>query len=135
MKKVLLGAVAVFVAWFILDYIIHQMMLSGIYEENKALWRPMEEVNMVLGFIVSFLSAFFFTYAYYRYVDRKNFATGAGFGLVIGLIWGISWGYGTYVWMPIPYSLAISWFFASVVEVTVAGMIIGLIMKEKAAEE
>lgn len=129
MKKVLIATGAVFVAWFALDWIIHGMILSGIYEETKDLWRPMEEMSMSLSIIVGVLTSFLTCYLYNRYVDNKSLGTGIGFGLILGLIWGISMGYGTYIWSPIPYSLAMGWFLAQVFKLTVAGLLIGLIIK------
>jgi hypothetical protein len=40
-------------------------------------------------------------------------------------------GYGTYSVMPIPYSLALGWFWGTVVETTLAGVLLGLIVKEE----
>ena len=38
-------------------------------------------------------------------------------------------GYGSYSYMPIPYSLALGWFLASTVEGVAAGVVVGLIVK------
>lgn len=44
-------------------------------------------------------------------------------------------GYGTYSFMPIPYLLALGWFLGTVVETTVAGALVGWIIKEEEKKE
>jgi len=136
MKKLLLSILAVFIAWQILDYIIHGVILMGAYEETQNLWRPMEEMSMPMMMIVSILVAAAFCYIYYAYISNKNLNTALKYGLVFGLGMGISFGYGSYTVMPIPYSMALTWFLGTVVEAVVAGLLIGLIITpEKAPEE
>jgi len=48
-----------------------------------------------------------------------------------GAGYGISMGYGSYSFMPIPYSLALIWFLGTVVELTIGGVLLGLIVKEE----
>ncbi len=40
-------------------------------------------------------------------------------------------GYGTYSYMPIPHSLALFWFLGTVIQTTLAGLLVGLIIKEE----
>ncbi len=46
-----------------------------------------------------------------------------------GAGYGIRRGYGSYSFMPIPYSLALIWFLGTVVETTVGGLLLGWIVK------
>ena len=39
-------------------------------------------------------------------------------------------GYGSYVVMPIPYSMALTWFLGSLVEAVVAGLIVGFVSSD-----
>jgi len=130
LKKIALGTVAVFAAWEILDFIIHNLILMNIYEATPELWRPQAEMKMGLMIIVTLLSAFFFVYLYARFVGEKSIVRGFYYGLVFGLATGISKGYGTYSVMPISYSLALGWFLGSVVEASVAGLLVGWLVKE-----
>lgn len=54
---------------------------------------------------------------------------GIRFGALFGLATGISMGFGSYSYMPIPLTLAWSWFIGSWVEAIVAGAIVGTIIK------
>lgn len=129
MKKYLLASLAVFIVWSILDIVIHMVILGDVYESTASLWRPMEEMNTGLMYLVSALVALAFT-GLYAYHGKGGGATaGAKFGLVYGLATGISMGFGSYAYMPIPYSLAWGWFLGTVVEAVIAGWVAGRILK------
>jgi hypothetical protein len=129
MKKYLLASLAVFIVWSILDFVVHGMVLSGIYASTASLWRPMEEMNMGLMRSVSALSALAFTAIYVYHVKGGSMAAGAKYGLLFGLATGIPMGFGSYGYMPIPYSLAWGWFFCSVVAGVLGGAVAGAIAK------
>lgn len=129
MKKYLLASLAVFIAWSILDFVVHGMLLSGTYEATASLWRPMEEMNMVLMRSVSALSAMAFTAIYVFLVKGNSVAAGAKYGLLYGLATGIPMGFGSYGYMPIPYSLAWGWFLSCLVLGIVGGAVAGAIAK------
>ena len=129
MKRLIIAIVAVFVLWSLLDMIIHGLLLQETYEATAYLWRPMEEMNMLLMYIVILAYAICFVLIYHSFVSRKSIATGLQFGILFGLAAGISMGFGTYSYMPIPLSLAISWFAGTLVELTVAGALVGAIIK------
>jgi hypothetical protein len=129
MKKYLLASLAVFIVVSVLDFVIHGMLLKGVYESTASLWRPMEEMNMGLMYLVTALVSLAFTAIYVYHVKGGSASAGAKFGLVYGLATGISMGFGSYMYMPIPYSLAWGWFLACVVEGVVAGAVAGAIAK------
>ncbi len=130
MKRFILSIIAVAVAWSILDFITHSLLLAPVYKQTASLWRPEAEMKMWLMNVVTLLSAIFFSAIYY-YLIEKSLKNGVLYGLLFGLATGISMGYGTYTFMPIPYSLALSWFLSSVVNCVVAGALLGLILKEE----
>ncbi len=133
-KRIVLAVVLVFVAWEILDYVIHQVILSSAYEQTANLWRSPEEMNMVLLIIVALVVSFFFVYIYARLVSPKTVTNGLLYGLLFGCAFGISMAYGTYAVMPIPYSMALVWFLGTLVEMVIGGAIAGLIIKEEKSE-
>jgi len=130
-KKIIFATLAVFLAWGILDFFIHNMMLGKAYQATAMLWRPMQEMKMGLMYLVTLLSALVFVTIYARLVYPKNIARGLGFGLLFGVGTGISMGYGTYSVQPIPYFMALAWFLGTTIEATVAGLITGLIVTEE----
>jgi hypothetical protein len=131
MKKYLLGSLAVFISWAVLDAVIHGMLLKDVYASTSSLWRPMAEMNMVLMHLVTALVALAFTAIYAFQIKGNSVAAGAKYGLVYGLAAGISMGFGSYLYMPIPYSLAWGWFLGCLVESIIGGALAGWIIRSR----
>ena len=128
-KRIILAVVAVFIAWSILDFILHGLLLRSTYEATANLWRPMGQMNIPLMYFVTLVFTACFVLIYGLLVGQKTLATGIRFGALFGLATGISMGFGSYSYMPIPLTLAWSWFFGSWIEAITAGAIVGAIMK------
>ena len=134
LKKILLATLAIFVAWEILDFLIHSVLLAPMYEETSQLWRPMEEMKMLVMYLVVLISAFFFSAVYGWLVRPKSMKNALLYGLLFGLGAGTSMGYGSYSFMPIPYWMAFGWFLGTTVEAVVGGLLLGLIVRETQPE-
>ena len=128
-KRTIWAVVAVFIAWSILDFILHGLLLRSTYQATASLWRPMDQMNMPLMYFVTLVISVCFVLIYGLLVGRKSLASGIRFGALFGLATGISIGFGSYVYMPIPLTLAWSWFFGSWIEAIAAGAIVGAIVK------
>ncbi len=129
MKKISIAVIVLTVLWIIMDMIFHGMLLTGVYEATESLWRPMESMNMVLSTGVTFVYCLLYVLFYVSVVSVRNVNSGIKFGIFFGLISGVSMGFGSYVYMPIPFILAISWFATMVVESVVAGAVAGFLTK------
>lgn len=127
-KRTLLAVLAIFITWSVLDAIIHGVLLKSTYEASASLWRPMDEMNMPLMYLVTLVFTVCFVLIY-GLIERKSLAAGIKFGALFGLATGISMGLGSYSYMPIPLTLAWSWFLGTLIELIVAGAIAGVIMK------
>lgn len=132
--RVAIATAAVFVVWEILDFVIHSLILGGAYADTAALWRPEAEMKMALMFGVVLVAALSFVMIYDRLIRKRGMVTGLSFGLWFGLATGISMGYGTYAVMPIPYSMAAVWFWGTLVQGAVGGVIVGWIIRERLAQ-
>lgn len=132
MKRTLLAIVAVFIAWSVLDIVIHGILLQSTYEATASLWRPMDDMNMPLMYLVTLAYTTCFVAIYDLMISGKSFTTGIKYGVLFGLAAGISMGFGSYSYMPIPLALAWSWFFGILVEAIVAGALVGIILKPEA---
>jgi hypothetical protein len=129
-KRILLGGIAVFVLWSVLDFIIHGVILRGTYEATASLWRPMAEMKMGLMYVTTFIAALAFTSIYGWLVGSKGLQTGFRYGLLYGIGVGIGMGYGTYSVMPIPYSMALTWFLGTVASATLGGLLLGILIRK-----
>src|SRR3989338_11273599 len=45
MKKTLPAVIAVFVALAVVEFLLHSVLLAGIYEQTAGLWRTMDEIK------------------------------------------------------------------------------------------
>lgn len=132
-KRIMLGIVTVYVAWSVLDFIIHGVILRSSYEATTNLWRPMDEMKMGLMYLVRLISAGMFVSIYASFFKERTPATGLKYGLLFGIGVGAGIGYGTYSVMPIPYLMALVWFLGTIVEAAVGGILIGLIIPNRSS--
>jgi len=130
LKRPFIAVVVIFLAWSLLDFVIHGLLLQATYKATASMWRPMEEMNMALMYIVTLAYTVCFVAIYDVFVCQKSMATGIKYGALFGLGAGISMGFGSYTFMPIPWSLALSWFTGTLVESLVAGALVGAIIRQ-----
>lgn len=130
MKKVILSVLAVFIAWSVMDFMIHGVILRSSYAATASLWRPMSDMKISLMYFTVFIASLTFVLIYSLFFSRKGISTGLKYGLLFGLSAGVPMGYGSYSVMPIPYHMAFTWCFGSVGEALVGGLIVGSIIRE-----
>src|SRR5262245_39116325 len=106
LKRVLLSGLSIFVAWTILDLLLHRLVLAPLYEQNASLWRPFNQMNVALIYFVIFGLIVAFVGTYQLLVRPKSLASGLRFGAFICFALGRSARFGTYIHMPIPLALA-----------------------------
>jgi hypothetical protein len=126
-KRIALSTVAVYVAWSVLDFVIHGIMLGPTYEATADLWRPEAEMKMGLLQVVNIIAALMFSLIFHRLAGEQSVKRGVEFGLYYGVAVGVGMGYGTYAFQAIPHKLALGWFLGMIVEAVVAGALVGLI--------
>jgi len=129
-KKTILSIFAVFIAWSGMDYVIHGVILRSSYAATASLWRPMGEMKTSLMYFSVMIASITFVLIYSLLISRKGISTGLKYGALFGLSAGVPMGYGSYSVMPIPYHMAFTWCFGSVVEAMVGGLILGWILRE-----
>jgi uncharacterized protein with PQ loop repeat len=129
LKQTIWSVIAVFILWSVLDFLIHSVLLQSTYQETAHLWRPMDEMKMPLMSFVTLTFSICFVSIYSYLIDSKSLQSGIKYGVIFGIATGTSMGFGSYCYMPIPLSLAFSWFAASLVELSLAGLVVGLVIK------
>ena len=131
-KRIVQAAVAVIVVlvlWQALDFVMHQVILAPTYEATAHLWRRMEEMKLGLMVVVSIVSAACFVGIYTFLVRPKSAARGLAYGLIYGVAGGIGMGLGSYTYMDIPSRLALVWLLGTLVQMILAGLLVGLIVR------
>ncbi len=129
LKRTALTGFIIFIVWSLIDFAVHSNLLQATYEATADLWRPFEEMNILFMYLTSLIFSITIAALYAYFVSPKSLSTGIKFGLVLGFGFAVISAFGSYVYMPIPLSLAVSWFFTSWLEVTIAGAIAGFILK------
>jgi len=132
-KRWLLATIGAFIVLMAGDYVIHQLWLGDVYRAHPTWWRPAEQmaasVNLLLTseLVLAMLLALVYT---------KGYQAGAGgiwqgfrFGVLIGLLLFLPSSLMDLFVYPYPVTLVASWMAGGVVEVTLAGMVIGSIYK------
>ncbi len=129
LKKVVLPGVVIFIAWQIMDFVIHNVILGEAYAATAQFWRPEAEMKFGLLAVVVLMGAMTLVYVYAQMIAEKSLNAALKYSLVIGLGVALGMSYGTYSVMPLPYSIALTWFLGSMAEYAVAGLIMGLMIK------
>ena len=129
MKRNILAVIAVFVLWAVLDFCIHGVILKSAYAATAELWRPMAEMKMCLMYCTTFIVAIVFVAIYARLVSDKKANAAMLYAFLFGIGAATPMAYGTYSVMPIPCSMALTWFLGTLIEFLAAGVVLGLIVK------
>src|SRR5262245_35753096 len=125
-----LAALAILVAWTLLDVLLHRLLLAPIYDASPGLWRPPDQMNVVLIYAVIFVVIGVFVGIYKLLVRPKSLRAGLLLGAFIGLALGASAGFGTFIHMPIPLELAWGWFIGGWLKGLAAGAIVGAVIAD-----
>ncbi len=128
-SKFLISFVAIYVVGFILNYLIHNMLLMDTYMSLSNLWRPDMDRLMWVQFVTALFYCFFFVYIFVRGYQNRGIMEGVRYGLIIWGFTSIPMIYGQYMVYPLPYSLVWKWLAADLVSLLVYGILVALIYK------
>lgn len=133
-RRWLLASLAVFVVIAVLEFFIHGVLLSDMYQRTASVWRPEAELQGLMWiFWVGYLVfAPLFALIYVKGYERGKPGLGQGFrcGLYVGAMFSVIGSFGWYVILPIPLVLAFYWFVAILVEFIAAGLAAGLVYRD-----
>lgn len=132
-KKFFIAFIAVFVWIFAFGFVVHAKLLHSTYAEMPALFRAETDVQFPIILLGQVVLAFFFTLIFVR-----GFGSGGGvgggfrYGLLVGLfLCGLDFIH--YAVQPLTTTLLGAWCIGGIVEMAVAGMIVGALYKPGAA--
>jgi len=128
-KRWLLASLATFAVILVLDMILNMLLLTQLYRQTAAVWRPAPELERLIPLIwvAMAVSTLFFTLIYAQSFDRKRAgaAQGMRYGLYMGLFYFTLYCMVSYAVLPIPATLVAWWFFGGVVEYIAGGAMVG----------
>lgn len=127
-KKYWIAAAVAFVAVFILDWVIHGLILAADYEAMGAV-RPEGQMiwwGLILGEIFFALA---FTWIYAKGYERDKVPLGQGFryGLAIGVLHAASPAFINYGVAPITMGATLKWTILGLVEFAIIGILVATI--------
>lgn len=141
MSACLIPTAAVFVFLFLYNCLVHGNLLMEEYKATANLWRTEEEMNALqAGWLAYYALLAMVTTCWFKktksaFMCKSSPADatsrcpiksgGACFGLKLGLLMGLLMA-SSYLYMPIPGSLAIKWFFTGLGEGLGIGLILGV---------
>ena len=131
LKQTARSALAIFLAWNVLEFVLHGVILKPTYLEMTELWRPLDEWKYGVGQMVMAVSAIAFALLYVRLIGNKSMPAALSYGFLFGIMAGVVAGYGTYSVQPISHNVALTLFLAKLMKMTLAGLIVGLIVRPK----
>lgn len=126
--QLIVSSVLILVAWTVLDLLLHRLLLQPLYAQNPSLWRPFDQLNVVLIYLATFTLIAVFVIIYSLFISPKSFGIGINFGACVGVALGVASGLGTYIHMPIPRPLAWGWLLGGCLRGISAGAILGLLI-------
>ena len=130
MKKYLFSVVSITALWFVMDYVIHGLILTGLYQETASVWRPIQEMSHLQGLFISMAHAVLFVTFYQYLAKSKHIVQGSKFGCFVGLMIGLAMA-NFYLYLPIPIYLALGWFLGTLVEYVAAGSLVAYFTKSE----
>ena len=128
-KRAALAGLVIFIVWGAIDYLLHELLLRPTYERSAHLWRAQSEMNLPLVYLVVVILIGCFVSIYSRFISNKSLATGIAYGFLYGLATGVAVGFGTFIHMPVPGTLAWGWCLGGWLKGVAAGAIVGAMVK------
>ncbi len=122
-KKVLTAAALVFVFFTIYSMLVNGVILRSAYESTASVWRPDMDRLMWVYWVINLVGAFFFVFVFSKGYEGKGMMEGIRYGIYMGIWIGIGYAYGTYAMVAIPYWMAATWFWTTILQYIIAGII------------
>jgi len=131
-KQGWISFIAVLVFFEVMSFLVDGLLLGSTYASLQQIWRPDMMSLMWIYHVIAVIGSFFFVLVFSRGYEGKGIMEGIRYGFYMGVWMGVSYAYGTYAMIAIPYSLAITWFFSTLVQYILAGVIAAAIFGKKA---
>lgn len=138
LSRVALAGLAAWVAFCLIGYLAHAVLMADLYTAHAAIMRPEAEANarLPLAFLVSLVGMLAFAYAYAKgYEGGKGVQEGLRFGVLVGVMliaFVIVWDYMTY---PLSRTFLFALVIDYIVEFAIYGVIVGAIYRPRDARQ
>ncbi len=117
------------------DFFVHGVWLGPMYQLTASLWRPAAQMQSLLWlmWVSQAVLAALLTLIYVKGYDPKYPGARQGFryGVLMGFLLGVPCNLMHLVVYSHPVSLVLNWLVATVMEIIIVGVVIGLLYKPK----
>ena len=129
-KAFLIAAVAVFVVYQILNFLVYNVLLADAWSASGVL-RPDADMmsKMWIMWLTGLLWSFIFVYLFHSVRQRQGVMEGVRYGFCIGLFVMVPTAYNSYATLPIAHSLALTWLAYGMLQVILCGVVVSLVYK------
>ncbi|MBI3320736.1 MAG: hypothetical protein HYZ91_00535 [Candidatus Omnitrophica bacterium] len=135
LKRWMMATLSAFGLIVVSDVAIHHCWLGEFYRAHAQWWRPEQEMVSFRGFLFASELALAVLLAF---IYAKGYETGKGtvtqgfrFGVLMGLLLMVPSTLMHYAVYPYPLTLLFNWLVGGLIQVTLAGMIIGSLYHAK----
>jgi hypothetical protein len=133
-KKWLLASIAVFVAMWLLDYLVHGVLLMKEYVINAKYFLPaaVMTARMPFMFTAQVLLSLLLVLLYSQgYTGKGSVTEGVRYGIYVGLLFNLPMSFSSYFMYAFPVKLLILWAVFGFLQFVIYGAIIGAMYKGK----
>ncbi len=133
-KRIIPAILVTFIFVFIFEWVLHGILLKGMYEATPQLWRPQAVMPQYMPFLGlgQFLFTVFLGLLFVKGYEGRGIGEGLRFGLLVGLLLApinLVW----YAIQPLAPTLIAYWIIGSIIEMLIAGAILAAICRPKSA--
>ena len=133
--RVVAAAVVAWLAYMVISPLANNLFLADLYAQHATVFRPHDQMNVVVGFAGSALGFLVFAYAFAKgYEGGVGPLEGLRFGVIVGLLltcFAVLWNYVT---LPLSGRFAMAWIVDTIVEMGIYGTVVGLVYKPVATK-
>lgn len=134
--RFLIACVAVYVFYHLFGWVFHEWVMGDRYQAlSGTLFRPQEETmdRFWLLYLTSAVWSVLFCFIFVRGYEGKGLMEGVRYGVIMALFFGLPMAYESWIFYPIPLSMAHAWFIAGAVLSIVSGILAAAIYRPRAA--
>ena len=135
-KRFVLACLAVFVFVMLFGWVFHDVLLKDTYAQTANMWRTKAEMGQYFVWLVlgQFVQVVAFCVIYTRSESHKrSVAFGAGYGIAVGVL-KAGGSLVIHAVQPLPMSLIGAWIVGDIVQIAIAGAILGAIYGRDAVQ-
>lgn len=128
-KAMIVGGLLTFIFVFLYEFLVHGVLMKGLYEATSSVWRPEEEANMPIMFLSQLLFSLAVAFFYPIVGPDKDCKKGIPFGFGLGLVMAMP-QLASFNYLPIPMSISLLWMLITFVKALGASVIVSKVFNK-----